>query len=68
MHQFFERHAVEVARDLIGVELLIAGGGGGWIVETGAYTPDDPASNSLAEEPREMQRCSILQERRVSLV
>lgn len=43
---FFGRHPVEVAKELIGVELVM-GDVAGVIVETEAYAPDDAASHSF---------------------
>lgn len=43
---FFARHPVVVARDLVGVRLLVNGVGGA-IVETEAYHHEDPASHTF---------------------
>ena len=43
---FFDRPVLDVARDLIGVTLLVDGAGG-TLVEVEAYDPTDPASHSF---------------------
>src|SRR5215210_6590127 len=43
---FFERNAIDVAADMIGLELTFASTGG-IVVETEAYLADDPASHSF---------------------
>jgi DNA-3-methyladenine glycosylase len=45
LDEFFRREVVEVARDLLGARLLVAGVGG-LIVETEAYHPSEPASHA----------------------
>ncbi|WP_045391449.1 DNA-3-methyladenine glycosylase [Falsirhodobacter sp. alg1] len=46
-HSWFDRPAPLVAHDLIGARLMLRGAGG-TIVETEAYTLDDPASHSFS--------------------
>jgi DNA-3-methyladenine glycosylase len=46
LYQFFRLDVVEVARALLGAELLV-GGIGGLIVETEAYHPSEPASHAF---------------------
>jgi DNA-3-methyladenine glycosylase len=45
LEEFFRREVVDVARDLLGARLTIAGVGGP-IVETEAYHPSEPASHA----------------------
>ncbi len=45
LHAYFSREVTQVARDLLGAELLV-GATGGIITETEAYHPDEPASHA----------------------
>ncbi len=45
LHAYFSREVTQVARDLLGAELMV-GAAGGIIAETEAYHPDEPASHA----------------------